>query len=70
MLEAGGSRVRFPVMRGNVFNLPKPPKCSTALEMTHPLHKKHQEFSCRRRGNTLRPTRKANNLSAICELII
>jgi hypothetical protein len=63
MLQAGRSRVRFP-MPLDFFNLPYPSSRTMDLGSTEPL----KEMSTRNlpvgKG---RPARKADNLTAICE---
>jgi hypothetical protein len=57
MLEAGRSRVRFP-MRPGFFNLPNPSSRTMALT----------EMSTRNLpGGKGRPAREADNLTVICE---
>jgi hypothetical protein len=64
MLQAGRSRVRFPMRSLGFFNRPNPFSLTMALESTQPL----SEMSTRNlpwgKG---RPERKADNLTAICE---
>jgi hypothetical protein len=66
MLQAGRSRVRFP-MRWIFFNLPNPYSRTISLESTHPL----TEMSTRNLpGSKGWPGRKAGKLTAICEPIV
>jgi hypothetical protein len=65
LLEAGRSRVPFPIMSLDFFNWPNPSSCTMALGSTQPL----TEMSTRNlSGGEGRPARKAD-LTAICELI-
>jgi hypothetical protein len=64
MLQAGRSRVRFPVRSLNFIHLPIPSSRTMALGLTQPL----TEMSTRNiRGSKGRPARKADNLTAISE---
>jgi hypothetical protein len=66
MLQAGRSRVRVS-MRWIFFNWPNPSSRTMALGSTQPLTK----MSIRNLpGGKGRPARKADNLTAICELIV
>jgi hypothetical protein len=65
MLQAGRSRDRIPM--GSVSNLPNPSSRIMALGSTQPL----TEMSTRNiPGGKTRPTRRADNLTAICEPIV
>jgi hypothetical protein len=67
MLEAGKSRVRFPVRSFDFFNLPNPSSCTIALGSTQPL----TEISTRNLpGGKARPEGKGDNLTAIGEPIV
>jgi hypothetical protein len=64
MLQAGKSRVRFPMRSFNFLNLYS---CNMALVSTEPL----TEMSTRNLpGGKGWPARKANNLTTICEPIV
>jgi hypothetical protein len=64
MLQAGRSRVRFPMRSLDFFNLPNPSSRTMALGSTKPL----TEMSARNLpGGKGRPACKADNLTAICE---
>jgi hypothetical protein len=66
MLEAGRSRVRFP-MRSLDFSIePNPSSRTIALRSTQPL----TEMSTRALGGEGRPARKADKLTVICEPIV
>jgi hypothetical protein len=67
MLQAGRSRVRFPVRSLDVFNSPNPSSHTMALGSTQPL----REISTRNLpGGKERPQSKADKLTAICESIV
>jgi hypothetical protein len=67
MLQAGSSRVRFPMIPLDFFNLPNPSSRIMTLESTQPL----TEMSTRNLpGGKRQPARKADNLTAICEPIV
>jgi hypothetical protein len=67
MLQAGRSQVRIPMRSLDFFNLPNPSSRTVALGSTQPL----TEMSTRNiPGGKGRPTRKADNLIAICEPIV
>jgi hypothetical protein len=64
MLQAGRSRVRFPMRSMNFSNLRNPSSRTMVLGSTQPL----KEMSTRNvLGGKERPARKADNLAAICE---
>jgi hypothetical protein len=64
MLKAGRSPVQVPD-EVDFFNLPNPSSRTMALGSTQPL----TEISTRNLpGGKKRPTRRADNLAAICEL--
>jgi hypothetical protein len=66
MLQAGRSRDRIPD-EVDFFNLLNPSSRTTALGSTQPL----TEMSTRNiPGGEVRPARKADNLTAICELTV
>jgi hypothetical protein len=66
MLQAGRSRVRFPIVTG-FFNWPNPSSRTMALGPTQPL----TEMSARNLpGGKERPARKADNFIAICEPVV
>jgi hypothetical protein len=67
MLQAGMSRVRFPMKSLDFFSLPNPSSRTMALGFTQPI----TEISTRDLpGGKRRPTGKADNVTAICEPII
>jgi hypothetical protein len=66
MLQAGRSRVRFP-MRSGFFNWRNPSGRTMALGSTQPLTEMNTRNLSRCKG---RPARKADNLTAICEPIV
>jgi hypothetical protein len=67
MLQAGRSRVRFPKMSLDFFNLPNPSSRITTLGSTRP----QTEMSTRNlSGSKGRPARKADILTAICKPIV
>jgi hypothetical protein len=67
MLQAGRSRVRVPIRWIFFFNLRKPSSRTMALGSTQPL----TEMSTRiLPGGKVWQVSKADNLSAICELIV
>jgi hypothetical protein len=64
MLQAGRSRVLFPMSSLDFFNLPNPSSRTMALGLTKPL----TEMSTRNLpGGKGRPARKVDSLTAICE---
>jgi hypothetical protein len=66
-LQAGRSRVRFPMRSLIFFSLSNPYSRIMTLGSTQPL----TEVSTRNLpGNKGRPARKADNLNVICELIV
>jgi hypothetical protein len=66
MLKAGRSRFRVPD-EVDFFNLPNPSSRTIVLGSTQPL----TEMNTRNlSGGKGRPTRKADNLTAICEPIV
>jgi hypothetical protein len=66
MLQAGRSRDRISD-EVDFFNLPNPSSRTMALGLTQPL----TEMSTRNiPGGVGQPARKADNLTAICELIV
>jgi hypothetical protein len=66
MLQAGRSRVRFPVSL-EFFNLPNPSSSTMALGSPQPL----TEISTRNLpGGKERSARKADNLTVVCEPIV
>jgi hypothetical protein len=67
MLQAGKSRVLFPMRLFDFFNWSNPSSRTMALGSTQPL----TEMSTRNLpGCKGRPARKADNLTAICEPIV
>jgi hypothetical protein len=67
MLQAGRSRVSIPMRSLNFFNLPDLSSRTMALGSTQP----QTEMSTRNfPGGKRWPAHKADNLTAICELII
>jgi hypothetical protein len=67
MLQAGRSRIRFPMMSLDFFNWPNPSSRKMALGLTYPL----TEMSTRNPpGSKGRPARKVDNLTAICDPIV
>jgi hypothetical protein len=66
-LQAGRSRVQFPMRSLDFFNWPNPSSRTMALESTHPP----TEMSARNlAGGKGRSARKADSLTAVCELIV
>jgi hypothetical protein len=64
MLQAGSSRVRFPMRSFDFFNLPNPSRRTVTQESTQPL----TEISTRNLpGGKGRPARKADSHTSICE---
>jgi hypothetical protein len=67
MLQAGRSRVHFPMRSLDFFNLPNPSSHTMALGLTQPV----REMSTGNiPGGKGWPTCKADNLTAICEPIV
>jgi hypothetical protein len=67
MLQAGKSRVQFPMSFLDFFSLSNPSRRNVALESTQP----RTEMSTRNHpGSKGRQPRKADNLTAICEPIV
>jgi hypothetical protein len=66
MLQAGRSRVRFPMRSLDFFNLPNPSSLTMALGSTQPLTEVNRIFL----GAKGRPARKADNFTAMCESIV
>jgi hypothetical protein len=67
MLQAGRSRVRFPMRSLDFFNLPNPSNRTVFKGLTQPL----TEMSTRNLlGGKGRPALKADNLTAVCEPIV
>jgi hypothetical protein len=69
MLQAGRSRVRVP-MRWIFFSLLNPSSRTIALGSTQPLTEMLTRNLPGRGGGKGRPSRKADNLTAICEPIV
>jgi hypothetical protein len=67
MLQVGRSKARVPVRSFNVFHLSNPSRRSMALGLTQPLTEMSTRISF---WGIVRPARKADNLSAICEPIV
>jgi hypothetical protein len=67
MLQAGRSRVRFPISSLDFFNWPNPSSRIMALGSNQPL----TEMNTRNLpGGKWRPAHKADNLTAFCEPIV
>jgi hypothetical protein len=67
VLQAGRSRVRFSMTSLDFYNWPNPSSRPMAVGSTQPL----TEMSTRNLpGGKMRPARKADNLTAICESIV
>jgi hypothetical protein len=62
MLQAGRSPVQVPD-EVNFFNLPNPSSCTMALGSTQPPTKMSTRNLL---GGKMQPTRRADNLAAIC----
>jgi hypothetical protein len=69
MLQAGRLRVRVPVRCIFFFNLPNASSRTMALRSTQPLREMSTR-NLREGGDKGRPVRKADNLTAIWELIV
>jgi hypothetical protein len=67
MLQAGRSRVRFPLRSLDIFNLPNPSSRTMALVSTQSLTEMSTRNLPEGKG---RPALKADNLTAICEPIV
>jgi hypothetical protein len=67
MLQARRSRVRFPIRLLNSFSLGNPSSRTMALGSTQPLT---EMSTSNLPGGKGRPARKADKLTAICELIV
>jgi hypothetical protein len=66
MLQAGMSRVLFPMMSLDFFNLSNSSSRTMALGSTQPL----KEITRNLPGRKGQPARKSDNLTAICEPIV
>jgi hypothetical protein len=66
MLQAGRSRIRFPMKSLDFFNLPDPSSRNVVLVSTQPLEMSTMKLPRGKRS----PARKADNLTAICESIV
>jgi hypothetical protein len=67
MLQAGRSRIRFPIRSLDFFNLPNPSSRTMALGSIQPLTEMITRIL---HGGKGRPTSKAENLTAICDPIV